>query len=102
MELLKDFLQASIKDSGTFQDMRYKYEDKLFVFVTDDPLSDKIGYVVEIGDAKDEEKMTQMEIDYCDKLRKNGYDSCTSSLVIGVNIASDRMHGFIGGIGVNK
>lgn len=96
---LTDFFGTPAIDKGTFDEMCNKYGDYVFLFVTNDGLAREPGYVLEIGEEKDEDLLDLKGLEYYSKQRSVGHLKCSAGVCIGENIAAKRLQGFVGGIG---
>jgi len=98
-EKLIDFFGTPAIDSGTYGEMMRKYADEIFILVTNDPISEAAGYVLEIGDPSMEDLMEKRAFDYKSRMRGEGHTMCNAFVVFGEALVAKKYQGFIGGIG---
>jgi hypothetical protein len=95
---MKDFWGNDALDYGSLIDLQIKYRDKVFLFVTNQPLGD--GYVIAVAE-NDEEDMLYKQLENFNRAMKDkGIMAYGAGVNWGHDIQSMRAPGFLGGYNV--
>ena len=96
--MLKDFWGNDALDFGTREELEAKYRDKIFVTVSDKPFGNP--YVLFICNENEYERAEDFLEKYREKMKKKGIKAFGAGISLGTNLLSDRLEGFVGGIGL--
>jgi len=96
---MKDYWGNDALDYGDlFWELVNKYPDKLIVTATNKPFAK--SYVIYLCEPKDEDKAEEYLQQFHDKMAARGIRAYGAGITLGAKLLSERMDGFIGGIGL--
>ena len=94
---MKDHLGNDALDYGDIRELKEKYTDNSFVFITEKMIGDNMGYVLHIADHHD--KTWAWKCEFIKKMESSGKGHKTFvSVRDGNKYWENRMEGFMGGI----
>ena len=95
---LVDFFGTPALAYGTLSEMLWKYQDQVFIFITNDDEAKGPGYVTMIGEECERDKIIMKAFEYRKRMHSEGHYMCAVGVFDGSALISKHAQSFVGGI----